>query len=321
VATGINDWKVDVLWDTSSFDKAAQRVEKTLGRIAGIKSKVAASTSADRVSSKVGTAKSKALSKENSLLAQQNILRKRISKAEELGLGKTRMSSSQNPVFLRRKILELDKQIFAQQQKMKKEAAKLAKEEAKSAKEVVSKAPIRAGPFVGPIGPRTLGGEKLLEKRAAILAKIEKQERRINSSIKVGTKAYNQQIANVRRLKTQLQGITEVRAFSKLSRDVQRLGENVSNTTGKIKQQKFAVKSLDSSVRNLARSYVSVFAVLEGGKGLIGTATRFDSLDASMLAASGSAEQAIVDFGFIKNLSFELGIGLETVTDGYYIAA
>ena len=181
-----------------------------------------------------------------------------------------------------------------------------------------------ASGVMGPAPPKRLSGEALLIKREKMLARVATIEAKINSSVDKTSKRYKTLNAQVAALRNQIASTTSVRSFSRLTTQVQRLGSATTSAAGEMrklenatKKNNFAINSLNGSVRNLATSYVSVFAVLGGGQSIIDTATRFDSLDASMLAASGSAKQAAVDFEFIKKASFEMGIGLETVTDGF----
>jgi tape measure domain-containing protein len=81
--------------------------------------------------------------------------------------------------------------------------------------------------------------------------------------------------------------------------------------------QKFAANSLRNSVRNLGAAYASVFVAIEGAKAFFNTGKEFDSINASLLAASGSYAQAGKDFEFIKDISLGLGIGLKDVATGF----
>ena len=79
----------------------------------------------------------------------------------------------------------------------------------------------------------------------------------------------------------------------------------------------FAAKAMQDSVRNLARSYVSAFAVI-GGAGAAGmTGQELVSLRTTLLAATGNAEDAAKAFEFIKSTSLELGVDLASATKSF----
>ncbi len=131
-------------------------------------------------------------------------------------------------------------------------------------------------------------------------------------------------VKQVEKLKTQLRSATTSADFAKLSGQIAQVNRQAQRLIATERQQlriqnqlTFSNRALSDSVRNLARSYISVFAAIEAGRSVFRTGSDFDSLNASLLAASGSARQAGEDFEFIKETSFELGIELKAVTDGY----
>lgn len=79
----------------------------------------------------------------------------------------------------------------------------------------------------------------------------------------------------------------------------------------------FASKGLSDSLRNFARSWLSVFAVIGAASLAFRVAKELDSIKASFLAASGSAEVAARDFLYVRDVSLELGTSLTTAAKGY----
>lgn len=305
----VDDWVVEIGFDTTKFDKAMKKVEKTLNKTLNTQVKVARQQAA--TSSKA----TKAMSKENRLLAQQNIFRRKIAQAEELGLGKTRMTESKNPVFIRKRILEIDKQIFAQRQKLKKQSESAAPVAASRGSKVLS---------VKGQSSAILGGESLDSRRAGMANRIRRSQEKALKVLGRQSKEYKEIAKSAALLNKQINSTVGVRNLQRLNESVRDFTTATNGATSasrkfnsQLKQQNFTTRSVANSTRNLAASYLSVFAALEGAKGITDTATRFDSLDASLLAASGNAEAAAADFEFIKQKAFEMGIGLETVTDGF----
>lgn len=79
----------------------------------------------------------------------------------------------------------------------------------------------------------------------------------------------------------------------------------------------FAVKGMKDSLRNLARSYVSIFAVI-GGAGAAGmTGQDLVALRTTLLAATGSAEEAAKAFEFVRETSLNLGVDLASSTRSF----
>jgi tape measure domain-containing protein len=118
-------------------------------------------------------------------------------------------------------------------------------------------------------------------------------------------------------LKTTIAGISSRSGLERLNNQIVRLRENVNSASTAMRSHKTATQSLRTSINGLAKSYLSLFAAIEGGRAFLQTGAKFDSLRASLLAASGGAQQAAKDFEFIKNLSKEMGVGLSVVADGY----
>jgi tape measure domain-containing protein len=79
----------------------------------------------------------------------------------------------------------------------------------------------------------------------------------------------------------------------------------------------FAAKAMKDSLNNMARSHISAFALMAGGAATVRVGQDLVSVRASMLAASGGAEQAAIDFQFVKEESFRLGVGLSESARGY----
>ena len=84
-----------------------------------------------------------------------------------------------------------------------------------------------------------------------------------------------------------------------------------------IKASSFAVKSLSDSVRNLSRSYLSMFAVIGGTVSFVRTGQELTSLKATLLGVSGTSQGAAKDFEFVSAASKSLGIDLTEATSSY----
>lgn len=118
-------------------------------------------------------------------------------------------------------------------------------------------------------------------------------------------------------LKSTISGISSRSGLERLNNQIVILREDVNTATAALRSKKSVTQSMTASINNLARSYLSVFAAIEGGRAFLNTGSKFDSLNASLLAASGSAEVAAQDFEFIKKTSLNLGVQLNEVADGF----
>jgi len=77
------------------------------------------------------------------------------------------------------------------------------------------------------------------------------------------------------------------------------------------------VTAIARSFKNMGIAAISAYAVISGGKALIESGKRLDSLRASMLAASGDAVTAKKDFEFVRQSAKNLGTDLFTSAKGF----
>lgn len=105
--------------------------------------------------------------------------------------------------------------------------------------------------------------------------------------------------------------------FKDLKVDTQILTKSLRDQERQLNASSMAAKGFSSSLKNLGRSFVSIFAIIEGGRAIFKAGKELDSLKASMLAASGSSEEAATNMQFVKDSSQELGIELIAAGKGY----
>lgn len=165
---------------------------------------------------------------------------------------------------------------------------------------------------------------------------IDRRRSRLGNSIARGRNAasfrlqgLNPELANklskeFKKLGMEARKASTAAEFTKISNDLALLNQRASQAVSRQKQLnkefrvgKFAAQGLSDSLRNMARSYVSVFAIVGGGVagGMLGQ--NLIAGRAALLGASGSAEQAAKDFEFLKMTSAELGIGLNESVKGF----
>lgn len=119
-------------------------------------------------------------------------------------------------------------------------------------------------------------------------------------------------------------GIKGKEAFAEFNRKVSLSATHIKNATNEARsltkqltRQSFPLKAINDSLRNMARRWISVFAIVEGGKALYHLGKDLDSLQASLLAASGDTKSAAENFTFLKETSRALGRDLKESFRGF----
>ena len=105
--------------------------------------------------------------------------------------------------------------------------------------------------------------------------------------------------------------------FTSLTRRAQEYGRELSAIRRKQTAFSFAAKGMSDSIKNLARSYLSFFAVIMAVSAAFRTMKQLDTIKSSFLAASGSIRQAGEDFQYVAELSTKLGRNLTATSRGY----
>ena len=113
-------------------------------------------------------------------------------------------------------------------------------------------------------------------------------------------------------------------AIKNTAQQLKRLGavsskaaSKVNKLTNSLKRQGRTANSVTRSVKHLAHSYLSIFAVGAGIKGFFTLGRDMESINAIMLAASGDSVQAAKDMDFVIQKSRDLGLNLKESAMGY----
>lgn len=129
-------------------------------------------------------------------------------------------------------------------------------------------------------------------KLAAAIQRLENLQGRLNGITNRNSREYQN-------LRQELSGVgIQVR---KLSMDSNQLNKRFTAS-------KFATDGLRSSLTNLARSYISVFALIAGFRGMTRIGSDLEDTSAVMLLASGSAKLAAEDMEYIGVLANKTAI-------------
>lgn len=99
--------------------------------------------------------------------------------------------------------------------------------------------------------------------------------------------------------------------------NIRKLSQGTKGLTREFNAQKFATTGLTQSLKNLGRSYISVFAAIAGAGGVLRTVRSFEDMSSTLLLASGSSEQAAKDFQFLSGLAVKLGLDINSTSRAY----
>lgn len=180
----------------------------------------------------------------------------------------------------------------------------------------------------GSISPNQRTTEEL--KINALRVKAEQQITRLRA---LGTKeakaqisVFSAEVRNLDRIEKQLAKTTDKNSeafkryrieLNKSRQRVTQLSKQTTQLTRKFTTQKFAANGLSQSLKNMARSYISVFAIMAGATGVVRTGRAFEDMSAVLLLSSGSAQQASVDFEYLIELSQRLGLDINNTAKAY----
>lgn len=307
----IQDWVVELDISTTKADKKLKTFEKRLSKVAASEAKI------HKQSVDATKKQTDALRKQNTLEAQRLALRKKINQAEQLGIKDLKAArgalGGPNPLKIRAKVLELDKQITAERKKQRIAEAKIREETAKRV--AAEKAAKTKQANIFSLKP---------ERRQEFANTIDSVVRRARHGLDPLSEDFKEIEHRAARMRESINKIGDPSGVVKLRDEIRRLREDTTRATSaarahssELKRQRFVANATADSIRNLARSYVSVFAAIEGGRSILRTGTGFENLSGTMLLSSGSAEQAAKDFDFLTKLSIRLGLGLQDTSAAF----
>jgi len=158
-----------------------------------------------------------------------------------------------------------------------------------------------------------LKGTKRIEKA---FQKLEKMQSKLNRGFK--------QPGGTTTTRTGGSGGTSASGLNQTNKQIKILNTETAKATkatrkqsNAMQEQGFAAAGLRDSMKNLARSYISIFAVIQGGRAFFKAGTEMESLRATFLAASGSVTEAGENFEFVKEAANRIGISVTAAGKGF----
>lgn len=229
-------------------------------------------------------------------------------------LSKSTLKSS----VAQQKILQESLKTDQQRIKLKTQAQNLASAEAR-----VHKATAKSVKSVADLEERRwLAREKINRLSASTAHSLQKQ-RGANPRLAATDESveYNRKLTEVSRMASTAKTTSD---FRRLNSEISNLNQNKTRLINKNKELQnsfratgFTARALQDSLRNLARSYVSVFAVIGGSGMAAATGQDLVALRTTLLAATGSAVEAGKAFEFVKSTSLGMGLDLQSATKGF----
>jgi len=142
----------------------------------------------------------------------------------------------------------------------------------------------------------------------------------------VNARNLTKQIERLSKAEAKLATITDKNSkeFIEFSRDLRRTKLEVQaldtvskRLTRDLTAQQFAVNRLSMSLKNMASSWVSVFALLAGANAVKRMATEFQNIGIAAMSASGSGKQAAEDLAFVSVVAEDLGLRLKDTSSSF----
>jgi len=319
----LQDWVVELQFDNSKVIRGLKELEKKLKKYEG---KSNSPTSKPRV------AATKAGQKDLVLLRAQNSMRRKMNQASSLGLSISKQHNVLNKgsvSTLRKRAAELDREIIKRSR-----IVKLEKQANAERKTAVQSTPKKTNTGSAPYTRLTpITNRQRTATKSSIdsnLLKAENLQQNLsNNTDKTSInlkKELSVEIAKLNNLKKQLAKTTyrNSAADDKLNTSlseskikVRGLSTSVRSMRGQLKLSTRAVHGFQSSLKNMARSYISVFAAIGAVTGLVNIGRRLEDTGAVMLLASGNAKQAAIDLGFVKDLASQVKIRVADLSKSF----
>lgn len=266
--------------------------------------------------------------KELAFLRKKNQMVKLIAKAEKEGVDVSKYKKSLAAVkkieTLERRRIELDKITFEAQQANQKKAQKAKDQELATEKQITQEVKKRGKPQVMNQPSRQLFEKVQARDGADRVKRFEdaKNLRRLKNYHANRVDLRAQEIGLPKETRKELRKLARQAAGSsiaiqELNLKLRQYAIEQKKATMRTRKANIAYQGLNDSTRNLIRSYVSMFAVLEATTSINRVGQRFESMNSAMLAATGTSELAQQEIEFLDKMTSRLGLSLLDASDAY----
>lgn len=330
----VNDWIVSVGWDDSKVVSGSKKLQTLMSKLSRLE-KIEGGAAKAAAKKQESTARNLERMDQKRLRAQQLLFQlKKIGGTDKeatalqnkLNATKTLVGYNKAILATQEAILQARKREYAEnarireQRKADMEAAKAAKMQSKGAAREATGAFSR----ISYTDPTTINNR--IQDLVNLEAKLRGAMRKLPQDVKFDQQRQyiRQAIADIGKLQAAYRQAGTTRAFKSLSTEYRRIGgetqmlvRQTNSYARAMNAQKFAADKLRNSVHNLAASYLSVFAAIEGGRRFMEIGAEFETFDAMMLGVSGTARQAGKDFAFVSAQALRLGSDLTESTKSF----
>lgn len=292
--------------------------------------------------SKQVTNVNKELSKQNAIESKRLALKRKIAQAEKAGVKDLKRErgalSGKDPTKLQKWINDLEDKRLDQIKKNEHTKARSREREAKAAQEALVNKQAQDA-----VEAKLLAKEKAKEryaKRSRDKAKAARKQaaveaRRATSPTKgpsaadlttkrdaiTASKGFRLvervDVKRAAQLRSEIEKARTAADFRRARTQITLAAESARKLERNIKKASFSGKALSDSAKNMARSYLSVFAAAGAFTGLSRTVQEMEALDASFLAITGSSEGADREMSFVIGTAERLGLTLDAAASGY----
>ena len=169
----------------------------------------------------------------------------------------------------------------------------------------------------GPSKEMFLANQRAIREKAARDNDILRQDNAMRS-VKLAAMKMGFDESRVKFFTEQAKGAYRSReAMRALTLQMQEAAFKNRDLNKQLAKQNMLMRGLNDSSRNLVRSYVSVFAVLGATTSINRVGQSFESMNSSMLTATGNVELAAKEVEFLQNMTRRLGTSMIDTSDSY----
>lgn len=288
----LKDWKVVLGWDASkvktglkSLDTMMKRVEKTN----------------DRIEEKKKRDIERAYKQRDLLQKKQDINFTKAERQREMA---------------QRKIITAERQAYVEAERLQRKKSEATSREARQ-KEAIANKERR----------RQLSEIEFINRRNRMISNLRDIESRVNANQRRGVFS-SDQASGLRGAVglgiNAIGGATNSIELAKMQGVYNGIVASTRTATraasahaAEIRKANFAANSLSGSIKNMASSWLSIFAAFEGASAFYRVGVAFDSMRATSLAAAGDSKTAAENMDFLVKSSDRLGTNLQAGVMGF----
>lgn len=160
--------------------------------------------------------------------------------------------------------------------------------------------------------------DRLAKAEARRLSSLEKAKAAILSSTYMNRENVSDAQKEAQaRIKSRVEAAKTAAEVRKIAGEEKALAADSDAYTRQLRRQGYLIERMSTSAKQLAGSFISAFAVYEGGKSIFNAAKDMQSFRVAIDSVSGSMEQGASNFKYISDLADKLGLDLRGAAKGF----